>query len=142
MDNIECSKKDLKQKTELLRQEGYLCGPASLKILAEAYKIPLCHELECQSEMFTYGGGVYNRCSVFQAATVIIGVWYGRSTPQEPRDTYRNAMRILSEAFTEKYGGYLCSNFLGCKENNSECFIHLLETAIMALDYIRVTITK
>ena len=35
MNGVERSE-EIKQKTELLQQEGYLCGPASLKILAEA----------------------------------------------------------------------------------------------------------
>lgn len=141
MNDIERSE-EIKQKTELLQQEGYVCGPASLKILAEAYKIPFCHELECQSKMFTHGGGVGNRCAVFQAATVIIGVWYGRSNPQESREPYRNAMRILSDTFQKEYGGYMCRYFTDCEEVNEASFVHLMETAAKALDNIRETITK
>lgn len=142
MGSASYSGKVVKQKIELLRQEGYLCGSVSLIILAEAYKVPLCHELECQSKMFTYGGGVYNRCAVFQAAAVIIGIWYGRSSLRESRDRYRNAMRILSDTFRKEYGGYLCRDFSKCQEGNEECFICLLETAIKALDNIRETIAK
>ena len=120
-----------------LINEGYLCGPASLRALAKAYEIPLCYDLKCQSELFTKGGGVYDRCAFFQSAAVIIGLKLGRITPDTDRDRYRSAMQVLDDSFTEAYDGYLCKQFPDC-DNNKEIAQKLVHTTVEALEVIGI----
>ena len=132
--NIERSEK-VKEEFKRLKSEGYLCGTAGLIALAKAYGIPLCHELECQSILFTRGGGVFDRCAIFQSAAVLIGLRFGRISPLEERKRYREAMKILSDAFSSETGGYLCRQFPECAEND-DITKRLLETAVEALEKI------
>ena len=53
--------------------KGYLCGRAAMEALAGAYEIPLCQEIIHQSLAFTEGGGVGDRCAVFQAVKLAEG---------------------------------------------------------------------
>lgn len=120
-----------------LIDEGYLCGQASLMALAKAYEIPLCYELKCQSELFTQGGGVYDRCAFFQSAAVIIGLCLGRTLPTVERKKYRDAMEILSGTFMEEHDGYLCKQFKDC-ETNKKIAQELLHTTVEALEKIGI----
>lgn len=125
------------EEFQRLISEGYLCGPASLMALAKAYEMPLCYELRCQSELFTKGGGVYDRCAFFQSAAVIIGLRFGRFVPTVDRGRYRDAMQILSDTFIKNHKGYLCKQLESC-ENNKEITHKLLHTTVEALEKIGI----
>ncbi|MDO4473964.1 MAG: C-GCAxxG-C-C family (seleno)protein [Eubacteriales bacterium] len=125
------------------KKEGYPCGPASLKALAETYGVSLCLELEYQGLIFTNGGYVKDRCAFFQSAAVIIGLWLGRTDPSVKRDAYRQAMGILSETFSKNVGSYLCQNISECSDfQNEECLESLSQTVIESLDYILENIVR
>ena len=88
--------------------KGYLCGQAAMKALARAYKIPLCQEIIHQSLSFTEGGGVGDRCALFQASVVLVGLQYGRISPKQNRDVMRQAALKLAEEFRREEGSYFC----------------------------------
>lgn len=88
--------------------KGYLCGQAAMKALAGAYEMPLCQEIIHQSMTFTEGGGVGDRCAVFQASLALIGMRYGRSGPEEDRETMRRAAAKLAVGFRKEAGSYHC----------------------------------
>lgn len=119
------------------KKEGYHCGPASLKALAETYRVSLCLELQYQSLFFSCGGFIKDRCAFFQSAVVIIGLWLGRSDPSVKRDDYREAMGILSKKFSDNLGSYLCRDISECSDfQNEECLESLSRTVVEALDSI------
>lgn len=88
--------------------KGYLCGQAAMEALAGAYEIPLCQEIIHQSLAFTEGGGVGDRCAVFQASLVLIGIQYGRIHPDKGREVMRQAAVKLAEGFRKAEGSYVC----------------------------------
>lgn len=127
----------INSKVQEYKKEGYSCGTASLKALAEAYGISLCLELEYQSMFFSNGGYVKDRCAFFQSAAVIIGFWFGRIDSSVKRDNCREAMEILSETFSRNLGGYLCKNMEKCSDFQNEEYIELLSyTVVEALESI------
>ena len=130
-------------REEFLRliNEGYLCGPASLMALAKAYEIPLCYELKCQSELFTKGGAVYDRCAFFQSAAVLIGLCLGRTIPTVDRKRYREAMEMLSATFIKNHNGYFCGQFKDCGKD-SRVAQALLNTTVWAFEKIGVNSYK
>lgn len=118
--------------------EGYECGPACLKTLADTYEISLSQALKWESLTFSQGAGVYDRCAAFQAAATIIGIWYGRTSPKVRRTRYREDMGILSETFYRKLGSYRCKDFEECKDNCDYQKIEpMIQTAVEALEQIR-----
>lgn len=127
----------VQEEFERLISEGYLCGPASLMALAKAYEIPLCNEVICQSELFTKGGGVYDRCAFFQSAAVMIGLCLGRTLPTVDRRRYRDAMQILSDTFIKNHNGYRCKQLANC-EKDKEITHKLLHTTVEALEKIGI----
>lgn len=67
-------------------------------------------------------------------------VWQEQSTgiQRTLQKCYENFVRHISK----EYGGYMCRYFTDCEEVNEASFVHLMETAVKALDNIRETITK
>lgn len=110
--------------------KGYLCGQAAMKALAGAYEIPLCQEIVHQSLVFTEGGGVGDRCAVFQASLVLIGIRYGRIRADKDREVMRQAAVKLAEDFRKKEGSYLCR---GLYDGNRESCIQFAGEAAAIL---------
>ncbi len=124
-------------------QQGMQCGPACLKGLAETYEVSVCQEIEWESFLFTKGACVYDRCAAFQASAVLVGLWYGRTTPDIPRNRYREAMKVISEIFREQLGGYRCSEFRCCEsENQKEIMDKIINATVEGLELVRENDSK
>jgi C_GCAxxG_C_C family probable redox protein len=102
--------KDAGDNAERFRKQGFHCSEAVLRGAAIALGIKLDASVKRLSSGFRGGGGGYgHRCGALEAGSMLAGLVYGRTEPEEDNSAVSQLVRWLHERFARELGSEECS---------------------------------
>lgn len=109
-------KESIKEKTAQIRklqgvykEKGYSCGDAVLRAFVESEKIKLPPSCLSLARAYSFGSGVGDRCGIFAASIMIIGLLYGRRIPNFAYQYDRELVKRLNKKYTDEWETCFCT---------------------------------
>lgn len=110
------------------KEDGCTCAEAALRAMdTEIFNLP--EEDLRAARAFAYGSGIGDRCGIFTASIMAIGLLYGRSVPNFAWQYDRQLVRQLFDGYMEAFGSVYCQ---GCEQCGAYAH-HKLELLLQVL---------
>ena len=109
------SEKSVKARELFLK--GYNCSQSVVGAFCEDLRLDFKTAMLISSSFGGGMGGLRETCGALSGAFMVIGLKYGYSTPDNPNEKAElyKKVRIVAEAFKEKYNTMLCRELLEAK---------------------------
>jgi C_GCAxxG_C_C family probable redox protein len=96
-------------RAETFRKQGLSCSEAVLRGAAAALRVSVDASLLRASTGLRGGGGGYgDRCGALEGGALLVGLIYGRLTPEEDNTCASQLVRWLHERFVAEFGSTAC----------------------------------
>ena len=109
------SEKSVKARELFLK--GYNCSQSVIGAFCEDLRLDFKTAMLISSSFGGGMGGLRETCGALSGAFMVIGLKYGYTTPDNPNEKAElyKKVRIVAEAFKEKYNTMLCRELLEAK---------------------------
>lgn len=109
------SEKSVKARELFLK--GYNCSQSVIGAFCEDLRLDFKTAMLISSSFGGGMGGLRETCGALSGAFMVIGLKYGYTTPDDPNEKAElyKKVRIVAEAFKEKYNTMLCRELLEAK---------------------------
>jgi len=105
----ENTKKNLCESVKNLKHEGYHCSEAMIREVPKTIGMEVSDEIvKAACGFFGGGGGIKDRCGIFEVALMLISLKYGRVDASTSDQAVRDMALELENRFFEKFGSLYC----------------------------------